>query len=346
MPWTMMRVRQGFRSPRPADRRPHRRCAVTRGTLVWFGLGFVLLSFFAAFLGSWLARSVDTAEPAPSAVGVGDAGSGLRGRARRDPAGRVGRAGGIGRAGGGQGVRGRRLHRHPHRRRVPLPGRLDLRRQHPPVRRREPDRRAGAGGRAGCAGSGDGPQGEQGERRCTGPSGAPGAPGTQVTLGTEAPDDADCTADGDVFIDTATVQFYECTDGAWALFGPTPDRRPSRPSSRQRRVEAVTVNFALRAICRVGPTASLQRRPVAQPGVPHRPQFAARPQHARGLGEHPRRDALVHGRAGMERRIERDERRAAVGAARRACRRAPPRRARPPRSPAPSRVAEATAAAD
>ena len=39
---------------------------VTRGTLVWFGLAFVLLSFFAAFLGSWLARSVDTGAPAPA----------------------------------------------------------------------------------------------------------------------------------------------------------------------------------------------------------------------------------------------------------------------------------------
>lgn len=48
-----------------------------------------------------------------------------------------------------------------------------------------------------------------------------------MTLGTAPPDDDDCTADGDVFIDTATVQFYECADGAWSLFGPAPAPEPS-----------------------------------------------------------------------------------------------------------------------
>ncbi len=78
--------------------------AVTRGTLVWFGVGIVLLSFFAAFLGSWLARSVDTAEPAPTPSASATPASGVRGRARRDPPGRFGRAGGLRSAGSGQGV--------------------------------------------------------------------------------------------------------------------------------------------------------------------------------------------------------------------------------------------------
>ena len=60
-----------------------------------------------------------------------------------------------------------------------------------------------------------GAQGEAGE------AGAPGAPGTQLSLGLGAPDNETCTADGDVYIDTETVQFYECTDEEWVLFGPT-----------------------------------------------------------------------------------------------------------------------------
>ncbi len=72
-----------------------------------------------------------------------------------------------------------------------------------------------------------GPQGEQGEQGEQGPSrGRPAHRAPRSRSARQAPDDADCTADGDVFIDTATVQFYECADGAWVLFGPTPEPSP------------------------------------------------------------------------------------------------------------------------
>jgi hypothetical protein len=43
-----------------------------------------------------------------------------------------------------------------------------------------------------------------------------------VLLGVGVPDPATCTTDGDIFIDTSTVQFYQCTAGTWTLFGPAP----------------------------------------------------------------------------------------------------------------------------
>ena len=41
---------------------------VSRATLIWFGVAIVVLSFVAAFLGSWVARAGDTtaAEPTPT----------------------------------------------------------------------------------------------------------------------------------------------------------------------------------------------------------------------------------------------------------------------------------------
>ena len=39
---------------------------VSRAMLLWVGVAVVVLSFFAAFLGSWLARSVDTTEAVPT----------------------------------------------------------------------------------------------------------------------------------------------------------------------------------------------------------------------------------------------------------------------------------------
>ena len=50
----------GTAAPPPAG-------GVTRATLMWFGLVIVVLAFFAAFLGSWMARAVDTAPTAPVA---------------------------------------------------------------------------------------------------------------------------------------------------------------------------------------------------------------------------------------------------------------------------------------
>lgn len=59
-----------------------------------------------------------------------------------------------------------------------------------------------------------GAQGEQGEQGATGEQGAPGTDGTQVVLGVGTPGDP-CEADGDVFIDTEGLIFYECVAGSW-----------------------------------------------------------------------------------------------------------------------------------
>ena len=78
----------------------------------------------------------------------------------------------------------------------------------------------GATGAAGAAG-------ETGATGAAGASGAPGAPGTQLTLGLGAPANDTCTTDGDVYIDTEVVAFYECSSGAWVLFN-APARRNAR----------------------------------------------------------------------------------------------------------------------
>ena len=62
-------------------------------------------------------------------------------------------------------------------------------------------------------------QGEQGE------------PGTQVTLGLGAPEQERCTTDGDLYIDTEALEFYECTSGEWEQFGPTEPAAPADPGS-------------------------------------------------------------------------------------------------------------------
>jgi len=192
---------------------------VTRGTLVWFGLGFVLLSFFAAFLGSWLARSVDTddsapaPEPSASATISPDYEEAL---AEILPAGSAVRAGsGVPEAGKGYegdvyiDVLTADVYLFTE----------DAWKLVGNIRESAAENLTGEQGPAGA-------QGEQGAEGAQGPSGAAGAPGTQVMLGTSAPDDDTCTADGDVFVDTASVEFYACSDGSWTLFGPTPEPSP------------------------------------------------------------------------------------------------------------------------
>ena len=57
------------------------------------------------------------------------------------------------------------------------------------------------------------------------------APGTQLSLGLGAPDDETCEADGDIYIDTEVVQFYECTERQWTLFGPVPTAEGATPDA-------------------------------------------------------------------------------------------------------------------
>ena len=63
--------------------------------------------------------------------------------------------------------------------------------------------------------------GETGPPGESGASGEPGEPGTQLLLGIGAPVAETCEADGDVYIDTESLQFYECATGEWTLFGPS-----------------------------------------------------------------------------------------------------------------------------
>jgi hypothetical protein len=217
------RPTEGSATARPAEpAAAPASAAVTRGTLVWFGVGIVLLSFFAAFLGSWLARSVDTAEPAPT-----PSTSATPAPEYEDALAEILPAGSAVRAGSGAPEAGKGYEGDVY---------IDVLTADVylfqddwtfvgNIRQSAAENLTGEQGPEGAPGA-QGPQGEQGEQGAQGPSGAPGTPGTQVTLGTEAPDDSDCTADGDVFIDTATVQFYECADGAWVLFGPTPEPSP------------------------------------------------------------------------------------------------------------------------
>ena len=73
---------------------------------------------------------------------------------------------------------------------------------------------AGEQGEQGEAGE-QGQQGDKGKPGASGKPGQPGRDGTQVVLGTESPQGA-CDNEGDVFVDTAEVRFYSCTDGTWA----------------------------------------------------------------------------------------------------------------------------------
>ena len=185
--------------------------AVTQRTLMWFGLGVVLLSFFAAFLGSWLARSVDTTQPAPSA-------SATASPDYEEMLAEVLPAGSAVRAGSGPPESGKGYEGDVY---------IDI--VSADVYLFQEDWTWVGNLRAAAAENLTGEQGPQGEQGPAGPQGAagePGAAGTQVTLGTSAPDDAACTADGDVYIDAQAVRFYECTESGWRLFGPTPTPTP------------------------------------------------------------------------------------------------------------------------
>lgn len=193
---------------------------VTRGWLIGFGIAIVVLSFVAAFLGGWLGRSASTEaattpEPTPTAESV-DYEEAL---ADILPAGSAMRAG-TGAPEPGKGYEGDVY--------------IDI--SSADVYLFQDDwvlvgniRTSAAENLTGETG----PQGEQGEQGAAGEQGEQGeqgeagAPGTQVTLGLGAPEAERCTTDGDLYIDTETVEFYECAAGEWALFGPAEGPAPS-----------------------------------------------------------------------------------------------------------------------
>jgi hypothetical protein len=197
---------------------------VSRTTLLWFGVAIVALSFVAAFLGSWLARSGDTTEaaptPTPTVSEVDEA-------AYEDAIEEILPAGSAVRAGTGVPESGKGYEGDVY---IDLStsdvylfrdGEWELVGN---IRTEAAENLTGVPGPAGKPGAPgeQGAQGAQGEQGAQGAQGEPGTPGTQVSLGVGVPDPSTCTTDGDIYIDTGTVQFYECSGGAWALFGPAP----------------------------------------------------------------------------------------------------------------------------
>jgi hypothetical protein len=185
--------------------------------LIWIGLGVIVLSFVASFLGASLARSNGASEPAPVPVpsvsesqpSTEDYEAALE---EILPAGAAVRAGtGVPEA--GKGYEGEVY--------------IDISTSDVYLFKdgewvKVGNIRASAAANLTGETGETGATGETGETGETGASGAPGTPGTQLSLGLGVPDDATCVADGDIYIDTEVVEFYECEAGTWTLFGPTP----------------------------------------------------------------------------------------------------------------------------
>jgi hypothetical protein len=194
--------------------------SVTRGWLIGLGVAIVVLSFVAAFLGGWLARSATTeAAPTPEPTPTAESVDYEEALADILPAGSAVRAG-TGAPEAGKGYEGDVY--------------IDI--SNADVYLFQDDwvlvgniRTSAAENLTGETGA-QGEQGASGEQGATGEQGeqgAAGAPGTQVTLGVGAPESERCTTDGDVYIDTETVEFYECAAGEWTLFGPAGESVPS-----------------------------------------------------------------------------------------------------------------------
>jgi Collagen triple helix repeat (20 copies) len=212
-------------TPLEPDKKP---AGVTRAALIWVGVAVVVLSFVAAFLGSWLARSADTNEavatPTPTSAEIDEA-------AYEEALEEILPAGSAVRAGTGVPEAGKGYEGDVY---------IDISNYDVylfqdgdwtlvgNIRTSAAENLTGAPGPAGEAGA-TGETGATGEQGATGEAGAPGAPGTQVLLGVGEPDPKTCTTDGDIYIDTATVSFYECAAGDWTLFGPPTDGTAPTP---------------------------------------------------------------------------------------------------------------------
>jgi hypothetical protein len=187
---------------------------VSRTALIWIGVAVVVLSFVASFLGATLARSDDANEAVPAPVPTASATQ----PSTEDyeaaleeilPAGAAVRAGaGVPEA--GKGYEGEVY--------------IDISTSDVYLFKGGEWVKVGnirASAAENLTGE-TGATGETGGTGATGETGAPGAPGTQLSLGIGAPEDETCETDGDIYIDTELVQFYECESGKWTLFGPDP----------------------------------------------------------------------------------------------------------------------------
>jgi hypothetical protein len=190
------------------------RSGVGLAALIWIGVAVVVLSFVASFLGATLARSNDeAAAPAPVPTASESQPSTEDYEAALEeilPAGAAVRAG-AGVPESGKGYEGEVY--------------IDISTSDVylfqdgewvsvgNIRASAAENLTGETGAAGTPG-------DTGQTGATGATGAPGTPGTQLSLGLGAPEDETCATDGDIYIDTETVEFYECAAGTWTLFGP------------------------------------------------------------------------------------------------------------------------------
>jgi hypothetical protein len=209
----------------PAAAAPASPAGVSRAMLLWVGAAVVILCFVAAFLGATLARSGDAgaavATPSPTAAEVDEA-------AYEEALAEILPAGSAVRAGSGVPESGKGYDGDVY---------IDIATSDVylfsdgdwalvgNIRTSAAEHLTGATGATGATGE-TGATGKTGATGAPGASGAPGEPGTQVVLGVGEPAPETCTADGDVFIDTEAVAFYECTGGAWELSGGTGEAGP------------------------------------------------------------------------------------------------------------------------
>ena len=193
---------------------------VSRTALIWIGVAVVVLSFVAAFLGSYLARTTDTAEPAPTVTVTAEPTPEPEETVSPDyeeiiadilPAGSAVRAG-TGKPESGKGYEG---DVYIDRATADVWLFQDDWVWVGNIKTNAAENLTGETGATGATGA-------QGEAGAPGEPGAPGTAGTQVALGDAAPEDDTCITEGDIFVNVATppAQFYTCTDGAWVLVEP------------------------------------------------------------------------------------------------------------------------------
>ena len=206
------------RAPAPAPAASPPPAGVSRTALIWIGVAVVVLSFVAAFLGSYLARSSAEPEPAPTVTVVAEPTPEPEETVSPDYEAIIEEilpAGSAVRAGTGAPVSGKGYE-----------GDVYIDRATADVWLFQDDwvwvgniKTTAAENLTGETGAAGAP----GEAGAAGEPGAPGTPGTQVALGTEEPDDATCTTNGDIFLNVSETPpaYYTCTDGAWVLVEPT-----------------------------------------------------------------------------------------------------------------------------
>ena len=184
------------RAPAPAPASSPPPAGVSRTALIWIGVAVVVLSFVAAFLGSYLARTTDAAEPVPAVTVTAEPSPEPEETVSPDyeaiieeilPAGSAVRAG-TGAPESGKGYEGD----------------IYIDRATADVWLFQDDWVWVGNIKTTAAENLTGETGAAGAPGEAGPAGEPGAPGTagtQVVLGDDAPDDDTCPTEGDIWLD-------------------------------------------------------------------------------------------------------------------------------------------------